>query len=243
MFFGHGRIVYLDIANFDGQLRELTELSQLDEENQTARIATTIDSLSLSDVQISLERTMGNQWLGLSSTVETSPIALPKVTSFEYALIVHSGTDEVSVLQALDPDQIIATEGQSSQDLLLATIPVGNRWQKDDPHSIATTTNGDRAYITLAGSSRVSMLGVHDFKQLQVIDLPSGATPGAITIAPHDQFAYIADSKKGKIYVLDINPTSGRYNQVLETLTVEEVPEGIDSIAFLYLIHRVYPRR
>gem|GEM_PF-6549288 len=101
----------------------------------------------------------------------------------------------------------------------------------------------ERAYITLAGSGRVSLLGVHDFKQLQVIDLPEGATPGAITIAPHDQFAYIADSKKGKIYVLDINPTSGRYNQVLETLTVEEAPEGIDSIALLYLIHRVYPRR
>ncbi|MCC3532437.1 MAG: hypothetical protein JGK21_31185, partial [Microcoleus sp. PH2017_22_RUC_O_B] len=44
------------------------------------------------------------------------------------------------------------------------------------------------------------------------INLPSGASPGAISIDPWDNYAYITDSKRGSIYVLDVNPDSPSYN-------------------------------
>ncbi|MCC3440027.1 MULTISPECIES: hypothetical protein, partial [unclassified Microcoleus] len=52
------------------------------------------------------------------------------------------------------------------------------------------------------------------------INLPSGASPGAISIDPWDNYAYITDSGRGSIYVLDVNPDSPSYNEVVRTISV-----------------------
>ncbi|MEA5471931.1 putative Ig domain-containing protein [Spirulina sp. 06S082] len=242
----YGRVVYLEIANFDGSLSELSTnyhfggkvyegeilpgLSELDGENKKARIATIADGVPFSESKISLERTIRNPYLNLDATAATDPIAIPTETSFEYALIPQFHSDAVSVINALDPDRLVASGG--SQDLLLANIPVGNEGEQSNPKAIAVTGNGSRAYVTLETAGSVAVIGVNDFKQLEVIDLPPGATPGAIAIPPHDQYAYIADAEKGSIYILDINPTSGQYNQVIDTIIVGDALKGINDLAF-----------
>jgi len=62
------------------------------------------------------------------------------------------------------------------------------------------------------------------------INLPSGASPGAISIDPWDNYAYISDSKRGSIYVLDVNPDSPSYNQVVQTIPVNAT-SGLRQIA------------
>ncbi|MBP0022028.1 MAG: DNA/RNA non-specific endonuclease [Cyanobacteria bacterium SBLK] len=241
----YGRVVYLEIANFDGSLSELstqyyfggkvyegeilTGLSELDGENKKARIATIADGVPFSESKISLERTIRNPYLNLDAKAKTEAIAIPTETSFEYALIPQFHSDAVSVINALDPDRLVASGG--SHDLLLANIPVGNEGVQSNPKAIAVTGNGSRAYVTLETAGSIAVIGVNDFKQLEVIDLPPGATPGAIAIAPHDQYAYIADSEKGSIYILDINPTSGQYNQLIDTIFVGDSLKGIKDLA------------
>ena len=63
-----------------------------------------------------------------------------------------------------------------------------------------------------------------------LINLPDGASLGAISIGPGDNYAYIADSGRGRIYVLDIYPNSASYNQVVETISVDAT-SGLRQIA------------
>jgi DNA-binding beta-propeller fold protein YncE len=72
-----------------------------------------------------------------------------------------------------------------------------------------------------------------DIAGINPIDLPSGATPRSIVVDSRDQYAYIADGKAGdnSIYVLDINPSSSKYHQVTQTITVGAAPSGLRQMA------------
>ena len=71
------------------------------------------------------------------------------------------------------------------------------------------------------------------------IILPSGASPGAISIDPGDNYAYITDSKRGSIYVLDVNPDSASYNQVVQTISVNAT-SGLRQIAISSDGHKLF---
>jgi DNA-binding beta-propeller fold protein YncE len=62
------------------------------------------------------------------------------------------------------------------------------------------------------------------------IILLSDASPGAISIDPWDNYACVTDSKLGSIYVLDINPDSASYNQVVQPISVDAT-SGLRQIA------------
>ena len=57
--------------------------------------------------------------------------------------------------------------------------------------------------------------------EVEPIPLPEGATPVAVVIDSDDEYAYVADKNGGRIYVLDVNPESDSYHEVVKTIALE----------------------
>ena len=117
-----------------------------------------------------------------------------------------------------------------------------------DASSLASITNGYYVLRLTAfdasdnpiGQPSVSLIGVDT--NTKVIDLPLGAEPYGIAIDPQGNYAYVADARPyrvssnyvppagqsapsasaqcSQVYVIDINPASPLYDQVVETIQV-----------------------
>jgi DNA/RNA endonuclease G (NUC1) len=59
-----------------------------------------------------------------------------------------------------------------------------------------------------------------------------GADPRSIKIDPSNSYAYIGDYDSGKLYVLDINPNSDKYHQVIDTITLSGATNGLRNLEF-----------
>ena len=111
------------------------------------------------------------------------------------------------------------------------------------------TQDGSRVYVTLEKSGIVAvidplLLRVVDTNsatpEIDSINLPIGASPGAIVVDSFDQYAYIADSQVGLIYVLDINPFSSSYQQVVANIAVTDAPNGLRQLTVSNDNHRLW---
>jgi hypothetical protein len=109
----------------------------------------------------------------------------------------------------------------------------------DRPGQLAVTSNATRAYVPLERSGRVAVVDLLARREVDAeastptvddINLPNGASPGAISIDPWDNYACVTDSGRGSIYVLDVNPGSVSYNQVVEIISVD-AKSGLRQIA------------
>jgi YVTN family beta-propeller protein len=79
------------------------------------------------------------------------------------------------------------------------------------------------------------------------IDLPPGARPFTIAVDARDKYAYITDRNSyggnGLIYVLDIDPNSATFHQVVEHISVDSVGNGLGQMSidpsgkYLYVIN------
>ena len=147
----------------------------------------------------------------------------------DLSLVAQVFSDIVTVINAANPQEILATPDLTSRDLVLARIPVGTADKQDSPINIAVTGNGIRAYVTLENSGRIAVIDMMMLRQVDTnsqtaeidpILLPNGARPREIVISPDDNFAYIADWNIGTIYVLDINPYSTTYNKLVQTINL-----------------------
>jgi DNA-binding beta-propeller fold protein YncE len=169
-----------------------------------------------------------------------------KRSSFEDLQLKPVFSDLILVAQR-DGDKIQVIDGLSSGTTLQQKLPkdlsVGipgtTRPTLDRPGLLAVTSNATRAYVPLEYTGRVAMVDLLARREVDVDDskedvkdiiLPPGASPGAISIDPWDNYAYVADSGQGSIYVLDVNPYSATYNQVVETISVEAT-SGLRQIA------------
>src|SRR5262249_1143479 len=63
------------------------------------------------------------------------------------------------------------------------------------------------------------------------IKLPDHAVPTEIVIDPDDNYAYVADDIAGAVYVIDVNPSSDKFNRFVKTIPIAPAPAGISSIA------------
>ena len=160
----------------------------------------------------------------------------------ELTLAVQAFADQVSVFNALTPEEILATDGLTSRDLLLAQIPVGTGGTfDDDPRGIAATNDATRAYVSLRQSGRIAVIDLMSLQQVDTnpetvevidpIELPNNASPHAITNSFDDRYAYIGDYQHGTIYVLDIDSRSQTYHQVVQTINLGGADNGIRSLA------------
>jgi hypothetical protein len=168
-----------------------------------------------------------------------------KRSSFEYlqlepvfsdlVLLAQQSGNKVKVIDALSS----GTTPPGPQQQLPKDVWVGMPSAINRPGQLAATSNATRAYVPLERSGRVALVDLLARRQVDAdastpavddINLPNGASPGAITIDPWDNYGYIADSKRGSIYILDVNPDSASYNQVVETISVDAT-SGLRQIA------------
>ncbi|WP_044172758.1 DUF4114 domain-containing protein, partial [Kamptonema formosum] len=156
----------------------------------------------------------------------------------EYIFAAQRGADRLAVLDGTDPESVV--EASNSSKLLLASIPVGTPERIDRPRASAVTSDGTRVYVVLESAGRVALVDPivlqqvdtqPDIPDINPINLPAGAVPWSIVINSRNEYAYIADSARGNIYILDINPFSETYHQVVQTIAVNPASSGLRKMA------------
>jgi len=168
-----------------------------------------------------------------------------KRSSFEYLqlepvfsdliLVAQQSSDKIKVIEALSSVQSPPNPQQKPPK----DFSVGMPSVRDRPGQLAVTSHGTRAYVPLEWSGRVAMVDLLARRQVDAEDstptvaddikLSDDASPGAISIDPRD-YAYVTDTKQGRIYVLDVHPGSASYNQVVDTISVDAA-SGLRQIA------------
>ena len=100
------------------------------------------------------------------------------------------------------------------------------------PRWSAVTSDGTRVYVTIREAS-VAMLDAQMLRQVDNIDLPDGAVSFMVTIGPLGRYAYVGDENQARVYIIDIDPRSQQYNQVIHTieLTKEDARNGVRGLA------------
>jgi hypothetical protein len=158
----------------------------------------------------------------------------------DLVLVAKRSADKIRVIDALSSGTTPPSPQQKPPKDVSVGIPgtrQGVSW--DRPGQLAVTSNATRAYVPLEWTGRVAMVDLLARREVDVdastptvddINLGTDASPGAITIDPWDNYGYIADSKQGRIYILDVNPDSAKYNQVVETILVDAT-SGLRQIA------------
>lgn len=200
-----------------------------------------LNTFALGQARIFLTRSGAQQTGPEPNDVQTveyksNPIQIEAETGYVFSTV--SDNDQVAVFEGVNPEAIV--EATNSNDLLKAKIPVGTPDIFDRPRDLAITKDGSRAYVTLEGSGRVALIDPLLLQQIDTqptttaidpIELPVNARPISIAIDQRDQFAYIADGQFGFIYVLDINPSSETYHQVVKNIQVNPAPVGLRQLA------------
>ena len=133
----------------------------------------------------------------------SSPIAVTGDDAFVVAVNTLNGS--VSVF---------SVAGDSN--IKLAEIPTGQH-----PQSVATSPDGQRAYVTNQFSNTVSVIDLELLTKIE--DIPVGAGPYGIALTPDGSRAYVSNSGSGTVSIIDTN--SGT---VAATIPVPGVqPRGI----------------
>ena len=165
-------------------------------------------------------------------------IRLP--ASNEYVFSALRFSDQVAVLQGASN---VVGAIEDSRDLLVARLPVGTGGNDDDwPRNLALTSDGARAYVVLERSGQVALVDSIALRQVDTnpntepvdaIPLPGaeGVRPVSIAIGPRDQYAYVVANNRSEIYVLDINPTSATYHEVIQLIPVSQATNGLQDVA------------
>ncbi|MEM9828773.1 MAG: Ig-like domain-containing protein, partial [Planctomycetota bacterium] len=200
------------------------------------------DDMALGTAEISLRLTESVSVPGQSATVSSQrasePLRLtPQAT---YVFTANSGTDQVNAITLGDAGDDATTQEIGATIQNAANIPVGNR-----PRSTAVTSDNTRAYVANRGDGTVSVIDAMALRSVKVpnpeldtnpeaeptvdaIPLPPGARPYWIAVDGTDTYAYVTDENAGgRIYVIDIHPSSPTYHRHVHTIHVEDAGFGL----------------
>ncbi|NEP81106.1 MAG: Ig domain-containing protein group 2 domain-containing protein, partial [Okeania sp. SIO3B3] len=220
----------------------LPELSQQLENNQTEVAVKVPNTVPLGSSEITLTREQDTlvdpddpDPVYEIISFESEPLQLENDT--EYVFTALAGADRVSVVDASDPETTVNTT--NSSDLEIAKIPVGGN-STDRPESLAITNDNSRVYVPLKFTAGVALIDPMTLSQVDnlpdtpeevdPIPLPTGARGVNIAIGLQDNYAYIADGNQPEIYVLDIDPSSNTYHQVVQTIELNTTG-GLNRLA------------
>jgi RHS repeat-associated protein len=137
------------------------------------------------------------------------------------------GQGEIGVLDG-NPDS-------STFNQVIADIPVGAEFPTAAPRQVAVSPDNSRVYATLRGGSSVAVIDALALRQVAEIPLPHGSVPYGIAVDAVHQLLYVTDQVVHKwtigadgaihgissLYVIDINPASATYNQVVKTIQLQ----------------------
>nr|WP_013334799.1 CARDB domain-containing protein [Gloeothece verrucosa]ADN18050.1 YD repeat protein [Gloeothece verrucosa PCC 7822] len=243
----YGRVIYLEGSRFGTTIDDLEvnfkagnqifKGTIIKERSTLEKIAVTSTVLALGD---QTEVSVKNRASNLPETErESKTVVIPIPCKVGLALTPQVGRDEVTFLNALNPLEVI--ENTNSQDLVIASVPVGTEGIQDSPRHLAITKNGARAYVPLELSAQVAVVDVQGLRQLDTdFDLAginpiklknSSAMPSSIVVGFQDKYAYIGDRRTASIYVIDTNIYSPFYNQHVQTIQLDEITSPIAKLA------------
>ena len=159
----------------------------------------------------------------------------------ELTLAPQAFNDQVSVFNALNPEEILESD-LTSRDLLLAQIPVGTGGTFDDePRDLVATKDATRAYVSLRSSGKLAVIDLLSLQQVDTkpetenvidpIQLPEGAAPHAIATSYDDRYLYVGDYRSGTLYIVDIDSKSDTYHRVIEVINLAGAANGFHSLA------------
>ena len=169
----------------------------------------------------------------LVSTGDFSSFALPIQVVFapdgNTVYVADSGN---YLLYVIDADS-----SSSSYNSVTATMSFPEQFSS----CLAITPDGGRLYLGQSESSGVVI--VIDTSSLSIIgtvaDIPTSSQPSSIAITPDGNYAYVTDANgdNNVVYVVDINPSSGTYNQEIAEIGAPEPLEGVITTdgSYLYL--------
>jgi hypothetical protein len=132
---------------------------------------------------------------------------------------------------------------------LVARIPLAGGTYAPYPQYVAATADGTRAYVTDPVNHGIAVIDTIALQEVNAvatesrvneIPLPANAAPGQITIDPQDGYAYVTDESSENeatpngtslVYVIDIDPSSPTYNELVHTIAAPQAPFGLHGLA------------
>ena len=183
--------------------------------------------IGLSREQDLLEEQSGTEPVYVEVEFESNKVRLENEK--EYVFTALAGADSLSVVDATNPEAVV--NDTNSSDLLLGKIPVGVDGVTDRPESLAIAGDNSRIYVPLKFSGGVAVVDPMVLSQVdsepdtpdvaEPIPLPDGARPQDIALGLRDELAYLADENKPLVYVLDLDPFSDTYHEVLQSIVLD----------------------
>ena len=170
----------------------------------------------------------------------------------DYVVSALMGPGAVAVMTQGDP----SAEHPEAALKFVAQIPVGS-----NPKSTALTADHTRAYVTLRNDGAVAVVDLVAMQKADALPgnapskddpdpvdnsaLPAGAKPFRIVIDDANRYAYVSDEENfgvgtGKIYVIDVDPTSTDFHHVVRTIEVDDVPVGLRDLTLSEDGRRLY---
>ncbi|HND23400.1 MAG TPA: putative Ig domain-containing protein, partial [Rhodocyclaceae bacterium] len=150
---------------------------------------------------------------------------------------VQLSYDARYIFGGMSGNQVFAIDSQT-QDLV-ARINVSGNFPA--PRAMAISSDNTRAYVTLRYNGAVALVDTIALQQVDVdgdtangissIPLLPGAQPFWIAIAKGGKKAYVSDEVAGRVYVIDIDPSSSTYNTLVKTIDVNPAPSGLRGMA------------
>jgi hypothetical protein len=208
-------------------------------------------SITLGLSQVIVRKTIVDDSGNILDVLDSYPTPIEATGGYLFtALPGLPGNGEVAVVdtRATIPQ---GTGSVANPDLneLVATVPLASGASNPYPQYVAVTADGTRAYVTDPVNHGVAVIDAVALQQVNAvpgqpgvneIPLPASAAPGDITIAPEDEYAYVSDERSQNegtpdgtslVYVIDIDPSSPTYNQLVRTIPVPQAPFGLHGLA------------
>jgi len=147
-------------------------------------------------------------------------------------VVVNASTNRIYVGNT-DDSTVSVIDGSPSSitfNQVIATIPL----LSGNPEVLAVNTVTNRIYIGYdeIGYGVIGVIGVINGATNSVetnITLPQvmGKEPSAIAINENQQKVYVLDKENQSVYIIDGNPSSASFNEVIQTLPVGKEPDDL----------------
>ena len=193
----------------------------------------------------SISTTGGSGGLGAVTLVNAAPtFTSGSQLSFGTNGAIVSGNDWKTIGLAFNTGDIVINNNinAGSSSVTIATGGTGsittpvNRMSNISIGSAAgfAALTPDNAYLYVpdSGDNQVAVVRTSDMSVAARINLASSANPVQVVVNPAGTYAYVLDNHSGAVIVIDINPLSPTYNQVVDSLTIPGAVGNFDQAAF-----------
>jgi hypothetical protein len=194
-------------------------------------------TVTLGLAQIILTRTITNKKGQVLQTLPSEPVQ--EVALGGYLFTALPGLGQVAVV---DTKGTTASSANFNVNTLIARISVSAAngagvSRTGFPQYVAVTPDNTRAYVTDVVNHGIAVIDTVALQQVnidptkqginEIGGLPSNAAPYEITIDPDGEYAYVSDESEPIVYVIDVDPLSPKYNQLVDVINVDDPSNSV----------------